>query len=299
MQPLVLALPGNEASAAQLARSLPAELGQLTVRRFPDGESSVRIDSAMVGRQVLLVCTLDRPDEKLVPLLLTAATVRDLGAARVGLVAPYLAYLRQDQRFAPGEGITSRYVGRLLSSALDWLVTVDPHLHRYRSLAEVYTIPAQAIGSAPALAGWIQAHVPEPLLIGPDDESAQWVTAIAEPHRLPWVVATKARLSDRSVTVTLPPLQRWTGRTPVLVDDIVSTACTMVAALEQLGRAGLRNAVCVGVHAVFAAGAEAELRGAGAARIVTCNTIPHPTNAIDVLPFVAAGVHRMLQAACA
>ena len=67
----------------------------------------------------------------MLPLIFAAATARELAAAKIGLVAPYLAYMRQDRRFNPGEAVTSRQVAGLLSSAFDWLVTVDPHLHRY------------------------------------------------------------------------------------------------------------------------------------------------------------------------
>ena len=96
---------------------------------------------ADLGADVLVVCTLDHPDSKLVSLVLVAETARDLGARSVTLVAPYLGYMRQDARFHPGEGVTSLYVGRLLSSVFDRLVTIDPHLHRHVALWEVYSIP--------------------------------------------------------------------------------------------------------------------------------------------------------------
>ena len=80
------------------------------------------------------------PNEEVLPLLFAAATARELGVPSVGLVSPYLAYMRQDRRFKPGEAVTSREVAKLLSDAVDWLVTVDRHLHRYGSL-EIYRIP--------------------------------------------------------------------------------------------------------------------------------------------------------------
>ena len=151
---LLIPLPGNEALAQSLARALRAAsgsalrpspvaaLGAATVRRFADGESYVRILSPVRGRAVAVVATLDRPDDKVLPLVFLAATARDLGAAAVGLVAPYLAYMRQDVRFRAGEGVTSSYFASLLSGAMDWLVTVDPHLHRRSNLGEIYRIPA-------------------------------------------------------------------------------------------------------------------------------------------------------------
>jgi ribose-phosphate pyrophosphokinase len=101
-----------------------------------------------------MLCTLDHPNDKLLSLLFAAATARELKASPVGLVCPYLAYMRQDQRFKPGEAVTSRQVAHLLSDAFDWLVTVDPHLHRYSSLAEIYRVPARVIHAAPLVSQW-------------------------------------------------------------------------------------------------------------------------------------------------
>lgn len=289
-QPLLIPMPGNERFTDALARSLDAEVGRATVRRFPDGESYVRLHTPVAGRDVIVVCTLHRPDDKLLPLLFVSATARELGARRVGLVAPYLAYMRQDRRFHDGEGITSTYFATLVSRWSDWLVTVDPHLHRRTSLGEIYGIPTAVVHAAPAIARWIRSEVERPLLVGPDGESAQWVHEVATAAGAPAVVLEKTRHGDRDVEVSVPEVARWHDHTPVLVDDIVSTARTMIATVGHLRRAGLRAPVCVGVHAVFADGAFEELMASGAARVVTCDTVPHQTNAIDLSALVAEGV---------
>ena len=295
MRPVILPFPDNAETAASLAKRLDAEVGAVTWRRFPDGETYVRIETPVTGRATILVCTLSRPDEKMLPLLLTAATAKDLGASRVGLVAPYLAYMRQDARFQPGEGITSTYVARLLSQAVDWLVTVDPHLHRHRSLAEVYSIPTRVAHAAPLIAKWIRRHVSSPVVVGPDGESAQWVQAVADEAGAPWVVLTKTRRGDRDVQVSVPEVERWRGRTPVVVDDLISTGRTMIETVGHLTRAGLPAPICVGVHALFAEGAYADLVAAGAARVVTCNTVPHASNALDVTDLLADAVQEVQQ----
>jgi len=178
MSPVLFPLPGNERMAAALADGLKGMGGRIDVRRFPDGDSYVRIDTTVSDRTVILVCTLDRPDEKFLQLSLVAATARDLGAAQVGLVCPYLPYMRQDARFRPGEAISSRYFAHLLEVSFDWLVTVDPHLHRIHSLNQLFAIPAAAVHAAPYLADWIRNNVENPLLIGPDSESEQWVGSV-------------------------------------------------------------------------------------------------------------------------
>jgi ribose-phosphate pyrophosphokinase len=298
MTPLLYAFPGFESIGAELARALDAELGTPEVRRFPDGEDYVRLVNDPADRSVVLVCGLDRPDEKILPVYFAACTARELGATRVGLVAPYLGYMRQDARFGPGEAISSRYFARWLSGFVDWMATVDPHLHRYASLDAIYSIPTTAVSAAPAIARWLRAHVRDALVIGPDAESAQWAGQIAAGADCPFAVCTKQRRGDREVSVSLPNLGAWRDRTPVLVDDIISTGRTMSAAVAQLRSAGMgKPPICIGVHALFADDAYAALTAAGAATIVTCNTVAHTSNAIDVTPeIVAAITWRMNQA---
>ena len=292
---IVLPMPGCE-RLGRLARELHGATGAVEVHRFPDGEGRVRLSGPVEGEDVVLVAGLDRPDDKVLPLLFAAATARDLGATSVGLVAPYLPYLRQDRRFQAGEGISARYFARLLSQAVDWLVTVDPHLHRIGTLAELFSVPVEALHAAPLLAGWIRRHVEKPLVLGPDAESVQWAASIANLVDAPHAVFGKRRAGDRSVEITLPDLAAHAGRRPVLVDDLVSTGGTMAAAVRALRSAGWPAPVCLVVHAIFADGAHDALRDAGAAAIVTCNTIAHPTNGIDVQGLLADATARRLRA---
>lgn len=294
MSVVVLALPGNERLADRMAARLGAQRGAASVRRFPDGESSVRVESPVEGHEVVLACTLDRPDDKLVPLLLLAAAVREAGAASVGLLAPYLAYMRQDLRFHPGETISARHFARWLSQGLDWLVTVDPHLHRIADLSEVYSVPTRNVHAAQAVADWLRLNVPQPVLIGPDEESRQWVDDVARRAGAPSVVLRKTRRGDRDVEVSVPEVERWRGHMPVLVDDIVSTGRTMIETLGHLKTLGMPAAVCVAVHAVFAGNAFDELVAAGAARVVSCDTIAHSSNHISITDDLAAAVRELL-----
>lgn len=287
---------GADAAAAALAASLDASLGAVESRRFPDGETYLRLKDAVEGAEVVLVAALRDPDPQALGLWYLAATARELGARWVGLVAPYLPYMRQDRRFHPGEAVTSGIFARFLSEQFDWLVTVDPHLHRHPSLSAIYPIPAQAVASAPAIARWVQANVPSPLIVGPDSESEQWATDVARRVACPAIVLAKTRLGDRSVEITVPDAGAYAARTPVLIDDIISSARTMAVATARVRQAFGKPPVCVGVHAVFSPDAMQALEVAGAGRIVTCNTLPHPTNAIDVIPEVAQAVKGLLHA---
>jgi ribose-phosphate pyrophosphokinase len=294
---LVLPAPGAEAAAAALARHLQAPLGAVESRRFPDGESYLRLASEVRDAEVVVVASLRDPDPQALGLWYLADTARELGARSVGLVAPYLPYMRQDRRFHPGEAITSRTFAEFISQRFDWLVTVDPHLHRIASLSEIYRVPVRAIASAPAIARWVGTQVNRPVVVGPDSESEQWARDVADRIGCPAIVLEKKRLGDRSVEISVPAAEAYADRTPVLIDDIISSARTMAVAVRQVRSAFGSAPICVGVHAVFAPDALQVLQQAGAARIVTCNTLPHETNAIDVLDDVAVGVRALQEQA--
>lgn len=287
---LILPLPGSEAFAERLAIAGGFELGRLESRRFPDGERYLRIHADPRGRPVDILCS--NADEQFLTLAFTADAVRDLGASEVTLVAPYLGYMRQDARFRPGEAVTSRTFARLVSVIVDQLVTVDPHLHRFAALGELYDIPCTVLRSAPLIGDWIGRETPAPLIIGPDAESEQWAAEIAARAGAPCVVLAKRRIGDREVEITLPDLGMRTGRQPVLVDDIASSGRTLVAASEALRKRGFAAPLCVVVHAVFAGQAFADV-SAASARTVSTDTLSHPSNAIPVAPLIAEALANL------
>jgi ribose-phosphate pyrophosphokinase len=288
---VLIAVPGSEASAERLGAQLGLEVIVPEIRQFPDGELYVRLDRGALDGDAVIVGNLH--GDNFLRIAFLAGTARDLGAARVGLVAPYLAYMRQDSRFKPGEGVTAAYFARLVSSTVDWLVTVDPHLHRYDSLDGIYSIPTTIARAAPAIARWVASEVSHPVLVGPDSESAQWVSAVAAQCDAPYLILEKTRRGDRDVSITAPD-GPWNGHTPVVVDDIVSTGRTMLEATRQLRAAGSAAPLCIAIHAVFADAVHDELVAAGARGIVTCDTIPHASNRICIAELLADAVRARL-----
>lgn len=292
---VILPMPGNETFAAALAAQGGWRVGELEIRRFPDGESYIRLLSDVRGSIVDVVCTLARPDDSILRLVFAADVARDLGARAVNLVAPYLAYLRQDRRFRPGEAITSRSFARLIGGTFDRLTTIDPHLHRYKSLSDLYGIDSEALHAAGPLADWIAAEVRDPLIIGPDEESEQWVSVVAERVGAPHVVLRKIRHGDRDVEITIPDLSGFRDRRPVLIDDIASSGHTMIEAARQLPGRGLARPVCAVVHGLFAGDAFERL-SAVAERVVSTDAVPHRSNAIALAALVADAITRNLDA---
>lgn len=286
------ACSGNEPLGLRLSSELGIDPGALTWHRFPDGETLVRIETPP-GREVCILCTLADPDPRIMPLLLTAEALRAQGAAHVGLIAPYLAYMRQDVAFRSGEAVAARHFGALLGQRFDWLVTVDPHLHRIHDLNEVVACPSRNLHAAPLLADWIRMNVRAPVLVGPDGESAQWVSAAAQRIGAPWFNLQKQRLGDLDVRVTLPEDVEAGGRTAVLVDDIISSGRTLAAAAAALKGSGFDAVHCVAVHGLFAGDARTLLKSAGIAQLAVTNSVPQPESRIDLAPMLAEGVRAM------
>ena len=287
LPPMLFALPGNECMTKRLAVAIAGEVGEVAIRHFPDGETYLRVDSTVALRDVAVVASLAHPDEKLASLVFLADALRAEGARRIGLVAPYLPYMRQDTQFHPGEAVTSRSFASLVSREFDWLVTVDPHLHRIHTLRAIYAIPSVAVRASQAMGEWISSHVEKPLIVGPDVESRQWVEAVGEAAHAPVIVLTKERLGDTDVVESVPELAPFAGYTPVVVDDIISSGHTMAETVRRLREQQSPPPVCVAVHALSGRCAVGGLEDAGAARVVTTNTIAHATNEIDLVPCIA------------
>ena len=281
MADLLLAFDDEADTAQRAAQAGGLAFAIINRHRFPDGELKLRLPTHLPER-VVLWRGLQAPNEKLVELLLAARTARALGARHLTLVAPYLAYMRQDMAFSPGEAVSQRIVGDFLASLFDALVTVDPHLHRVATLQEAVPVrDAQLISGAPLLAEHIAGQGREVLLIGPDEEALQWVAQAAQPRGWAYAVCHKKRNGDRNVDIALPdvPVQ---GRAVVLIDDVASSGHTLARAAELLLAAGARSVDVAVTHALFAEGALALVRGAGVGEIWSTDAIAHPSNAVSL-----------------
>jgi len=285
----ILAFPDAASQASALATALNAPCDLIECHRFPDGESRLRLPDALPA-EVALYRSLDRPGEKLVELMLAAETARALGAVRLTLVAPYLCYMRQDMAFQPGEAVSQRIVGRFLADLFDALVTVDPHLHRVRTLVEAVPVRrAVALSAAPAMGAFLAARGVRPLLVGPDRESLQWVKSVSEVDHLEFVVAEKTRHGDRDVEVRLPA-RDYAGVEAVIVDDLASTGCTLAATARALVAAGAKRVDVLVTHALFVGDALSAIERAGVEAIWSSDSIAHPTNAFTLTPMLAGAV---------
>lgn len=285
----LLAFEDEADLAARLAADLGWPLALIDVHRFPDGETRLRLPPRL-PTQVAVLRGLQQPNDKLAQLLLAAAGARELGAAQLCLVSPYLAYMRQDMAFTPGEVVSQRHLGRLLATSFDSVITVDPHLHRVATMDEV--VPGKrgiALTAAALLGVHVAAQVPGALLLAPDEEAGQWVRTAAAAVGLDHAVCLKHRRGDRDVDVALPD-HSVRGRAVVVLDDVASTGRTLCAAARGALAQGAATVDVAVTHALFVGDAWEQVRAAGVRYIWSSDCVPHPSNVVSVVPLLAAAV---------
>ena len=288
----LLCFDDEQSVAARAAQAAGLPLALIGRHRFPDGELRLRLPDPLPSR-VVIWRGLQQPNEKLVELLLVARTARALGAHQLVLVTPYLAYMRQDMAFNPGEAVSQRIVGAFLADLFDAVITVDPHLHRVASLHEAVPVrEAIVLSGAPLLADFIATRRSDVVLIGPDEESLQWVAQAAQRHGWTHAVCHKTRHGDRAVDIELPDVP-LAGRAVVLMDDVASSGHTAAQATRGLLKAGAASVDVAVTHALFAGGAVELLRDAGVEHIWSTDAIAHASNAVSIVPAVTAELNRI------
>lgn len=260
--------------------------------RFPDGEYRLTLPQQLKGH-VIFCYSLDHPNEKLIQLLLAAQTARQLGATTLTLVCPYLCYMRQDRAFHPGEAVSQPIIGRFLTRLFDNIITVDPHLHRVHHLEQV--VPAEqaiALSATSLMADFLAGRFENPLVLGPDRESEQWVSAVARPNRWQYGVCDKIRSGDKQVQITLPDIE-LEGREIVLVDDVASSGQTLAVATRECFTKKVKSVDVLVTHALFINNARENLLQAGAGNIWSTDSVNHDSNRIPLSHLLAESIRNL------
>ncbi len=283
-------LDGHQELARAICESRQIIYGEYEQRLFPDGEYYFRNLSNVEDADVWLLCSLNQPNSKFIKIIFMAEMIRQQGAKRVGLVSPYLGYMRQDAVFNQGEINTAQIFASAITKYIDKLITVDPHLHRILDLNEIYNIPAIALSAAETVASWIKANVSQPYIIGPDSESEQWVKVIAKSLDCGYQVQSKIRRGDYDVSISA--LSKVSEHvTPILFDDIISSGKTMLGLVEQFKEQPCKAPICICTHALFNESTYKELINAGASVVYSTNTIKHFSNHINLAKLIASELH--------
>ncbi|MBW2969206.1 ribose-phosphate diphosphokinase [Candidatus Woesearchaeota archaeon] len=290
---IVLGGTNSKELAKKTAYKLKAKYGSLIIDRFPDGELYLRLPFKVSRQKVILIESMHpNPDLSLIETIFAARTCKELGAKEVILVAPYLAYLRQDKRFHPRECWSNRIMAALLTCA-DKILVIDPHLQRISKLNSIFPIPARKISANTVLADYIKKNIKNPIILGPDWESFQWAEKIAEKIHVESTVLRKKRYTSRSVRIKLKgKVSNLKGRNVVIIDDIISSGHTMIEVIKQAKKMKAKTITCLGVHGVFAENAYEKMKKAGATRIITTNTIQNKASKMDVSSVIADNLKR-------
>ena len=287
----VHAFSGDEAPARRLSESLGVPFLPIDHHVFPDGESLITVKPAQ--GTVALYRSLDRPDGKLMALLLAADALRRAGAQRMVLVAPYMAYLRQDAIFKPGQALSRDVFGRLLGERFDAVVTVEPHLHRTHDLSSAFAgVPVVTLSAAEPLAEALSPAGENTLVIGPDEEAEVWTKALARQLGARHMTITKVRHGDNVVELTWPQADQVKASAVILADDICSSGATLETALRHLARLNPASIDVAVAHALFDTATQARLCEAGARRLISTDSCPHPTNAAPLAGLIARALRE-------
>ena len=290
---LILAFSEYLAQAQRLATALDVQLQEVFLHRFPDGESLVRLPTTLPDH-VIICRSLNQPNDKLIELLLCEKTARQMGVKRVTLVTPYLCYMRQDCVNQPGEAVSQGIIGLMLADQFDDVITVDPHLHRISSLNQAIPIAhAISLTAADEIGCFLQQQFDHAVLLGPDAESKQWVSAIAKKINFDYVVAEKIRQGDKQVTMVLPEYD-FDKKTVVIIDDMASTGRTLAKACHLLLAAGVHQVYAVVTHPLFCGDAEAHIMQAGVKQIWSTDSIAHPSACIHLDKLLAQAIKQIL-----
>ena len=286
---MLLYFEDQQDSAERIAKAANLSLSIIERHRFPDGEIKLRLPGKL-PKNVAILCTLNDPNEKLIALLFATKTARQLGAQHLTLVAPYLSYMRQDTAFHPGEAVSQRILGLFLADLFEAIITVDPHLHRVATLQEAVPVArAIVLSGAPLLSDLIASRCQNPLLIGPDEESAQWVALAAARHKFDHAVCVKVRHGDCAVEVALPNIS-VKGRHVVLMDDVVSTGHTLSQAAKLLIASGATSVDVAVTHALFVDGALENVLNAGVRGVWSTDCIAHFSNAVSMATAIGESI---------
>lgn len=263
-------------------------------RTFPDGEKYIRVPAGLKGRAVTIVHSLHPPqDERFLQLLLVIDAAKGAGASKVVVVVPYLAYARQDKRFLEGEPVSVGVLLRAIEAAgADALITVD--LHRPASLDEWLSIPHANILPVDVLVEYFRGRLSNPLVLAPDRGALHRAQLAAQLLGADHDYMEKSRDRATGEVRVAPKSFEVRGRDVLIIDDIISTGGTLVAASKSATEEGARNVYAACTHALLVSGALDRLYAAGVVEVVATDTVPSPVSRVSVAKPLAKALCEIL-----
>lgn len=277
----MIAGPASADLAAGISKELKANLVVPDLKVFADGESKLRL-SAIGGLCVIVQSTYPPVDTHILQALMLAKKCIDDGAKEVCAVVPYLAYARQDRAFLEGEFATISLIARLFEAVgVKSMITVD--MHSQRGMSHFSTINIQSVSSIPLMAEHAKRmSLHDPIIVSPDSGGAERVMAFAEQLKQDTLILKKSRNRSTGEVTIEEPRMEIKGRDAVLVDDIISTGGSIIAAARVLHTKGANRIYVMCAHALLLGDASERLVKAGIDDIIATNSVPNKYAKVDL-----------------
>lgn len=270
--------------AKELASVMGCDYIQAATTTFPDGECYTRIDAEKLDDDVVIVQTTS-PDSKLIELLLLQDAVRRLGAKSITLVIPYFGYARQDRVFKPGEPESAKVMCQHLDMNCDRVITVDIHKE---AVLNYFNHPHKDLKAAPVIAEYFKGKGID-MVLSPDIGAAGRAKMVGEVMGVPYDHLEKTRLSGTDVRIA-PAKADVKGKKVLIVDDMISTGGTIIAAAYALREAGAAGISVACTHGVFVNNAIEKFTDSSLDALLSCNTLNNPVSHISVASLIAEAI---------
>jgi ribose-phosphate pyrophosphokinase len=284
---LIILGPASQELGRKIAELLNAKTVEVVFKKFPDGESYIRLDGKVKNEEVAIVQTTSPPqDTNLMQLFLMADTAKDLGAKKVVAVVPYLAYSRQDKRFLPGEAFSIETIAKLLKKAgIDQLLTINVHGQK---VLKKFPFPARSMSAIPLLAEYFKNKgLQGAFSLAPDEGAKEYATTAAKILNGDYGWRHKERDRYTGAISFRDDKFDVKGKDTVIFDDIISTGGTTAEAVKALKAQGARRVYAACVHPLLIGDAEKKIMENGAEEIVGTDCIPSSVNKVSVAPLIA------------
>lgn len=258
--------------AKKIARSAGTHLGAIDVRRFADGEISIMIGENARGVDAFIIQPTFSPAENLLELLFIVDALKRASARRVTAVIPYFGYARQDRKDRPRVAISAKVVANLIAgSGVDRVLTMDLHSSQIQGF---FDIPVDHLYAAPVLVKhYLQRKVTDLVVVSPDIGSVKMARAYAKRLAAGLAIIDKRR-PEPNVAEVYHVIGDVKGKNVLVVDDLVDTAGTLVAAIARLKEEGARDIYGAITHAVLSGSAGERLDHSGITELVVTDSVP-------------------------
>lgn len=296
----------SKALAEKISSLSNVPLAKTSLKKFPDGENYIRIDSDLLGHDVLLLASMF-PDQNnsLMEFLFLADACRDCGAKKITAIIPYFAYGRQDKTFQKGEALSLKTLAGLFKAVgIRKIITIESHFHRKPENFDFFGISCTNISAGKALLEDIGEKIgKEYLVIGPDITSGETVefatgkkiafekTKVCPSCKKPAIECTCAGISKKYEIKELKSDIDFRGKNVVILDDMIASGSTMTKAAEKVRAGGAKKVVCAATHGLFIGNSLKTLQEKSDYLIVT-DTIETSVSAVSVANLIAEAIKK-------